>query len=153
MPKAQSRFSALLSGDESTNALGLSRRLAESIRRGVLNGQFAPGSRLPSTRGMASELAVSRNTVLEAYSQLLEEGYLQSRRGSGTFVSTTLPRDLLRARASVRQPVTRDRSAALSNRGSLIVNAYESVAGNELRAFNPGYPQLDPSLFTAWWRL
>ena len=65
-------------------AVSLSRQIASSLRRAVLNRQCPPGSRLPSTRTLASELGVSRNTVLDAYGQLLAEGYLEGRSGSGT---------------------------------------------------------------------
>jgi GntR family transcriptional regulator/MocR family aminotransferase len=55
---------------------------------------------VPSTRALAAELAVSRQPVLTAYDQLLHEGYLDGRTGSGTFASAALPDDLLRSPAS-----------------------------------------------------
>src|SRR5947209_7995026 len=82
----------------------LSRQLTDALRRAVLHGQYAPGSRLPSTRALAAELDVSRNTVLEAYGQLLAEGYLEGRTGSGTFVSHALPDALLRERLRAVSP-------------------------------------------------
>lgn len=59
------------------------RQLYDSIRRHILDGTFAAGYRLPSSRKLAEELAVSRNTVIHAYAQLMAEGYVQAVPGSG----------------------------------------------------------------------
>lgn len=72
-------------------------RLAEGIRRAILDGRFQPGERLPATRVIAAALGVARNTVLEAYDALSAEGYLVARHGSGTFVAPELPERALRA--------------------------------------------------------
>ena len=53
----------------------------------ILGGTLVPGTRLPSSRALADDLSVSRTTTLLAYEQLLAEGYLAARRGSGTFVA------------------------------------------------------------------
>ncbi len=65
----------------------LIRQIYQQIRKRILNGQLKANERLPSTRKMASELNVSRNVILEAYDQLLAEGFLVARRGSGTYVA------------------------------------------------------------------
>jgi GntR family transcriptional regulator/MocR family aminotransferase len=69
----------------------LSQQLYHALRRAILAGQLAPGTRLPATRALAHELGVSRNTVLLAYDQLLAEGYTVGQTGSGTYVATALP--------------------------------------------------------------
>jgi GntR family transcriptional regulator/MocR family aminotransferase len=66
------------------------KQLYESIREQVLTGRLKSGAKLPSTRELASDLGVSRNTVLLAYNQLLAEGYIQGSVGSGTYVSAVL---------------------------------------------------------------
>lgn len=66
-------------------------RLAEGLRRAILEGRFRPGERLPATRTLAQTIGLARNTVLEAYEQLTIEGYLIARRGSGTYVAPELP--------------------------------------------------------------
>lgn len=53
----------------------------------MLRGELCPGTRIPSSRSMAEELGLSRNVVLNAYSHLASEGYLETRHGSGTFVA------------------------------------------------------------------
>jgi GntR family transcriptional regulator/MocR family aminotransferase len=62
-------------------------RIAGSIRRGIDSGRFEAGARLPGSRSMAVALGVSRTVALMAYDQLESEGYLESRSGSGTYVS------------------------------------------------------------------
>jgi len=64
------------------------RRVEHALRRAIVEGRLAPGERMPSTRAFAVDLGVARNTVLDAYEQLTAEGYLMTRPGSGTFVST-----------------------------------------------------------------
>ncbi len=60
--------------------------LAEALRRAVRDGRLPAGSRLPPSRGLADQLGVSRGVVVRAYEQLVAEGYLRSRTGSGTVV-------------------------------------------------------------------
>ncbi|MER6257118.1 PLP-dependent aminotransferase family protein [Streptomyces sp. NPDC001584] len=65
----------------------LFRGLAAALRRLVDEGDLAPGARLPSERGLAAALALSRSTVVAAYDDLRADGTLASRRGSGTRVA------------------------------------------------------------------
>ena len=67
-------------------------QLTEALRNMVLSGHAPAGARLPSSRQMARELSVSRVTTLTALEQLTAEGYLETRRGAGTFVAADLPR-------------------------------------------------------------
>lgn len=62
------------------------RRVYEAIRRAITEQVLPSGSRLPSTRELAADLNVSRNTILAAFDQLLDEGYVAAKTGSGTFV-------------------------------------------------------------------
>src|SRR5574342_17883 len=75
----------------------LYQALYAHMRAAILSGELKDGMKLPSTRALADELNVSRNTVLNAYRQLLAEGYLDSTEGSGTFVTHVLPEWLLTA--------------------------------------------------------
>src|ERR1700740_3775563 len=63
------------------------RILYEAVRRAILSQQLIPGARLPSTRELARDLGLSRNTVLSTFEALLAEGYIVARTGSGTFVA------------------------------------------------------------------
>ena len=76
----------------------LQQQVYEGLRRAILECRLGPRARLPSTRSLARELGVSRNTVLAAYEQLLAEGYVVGRVGSGTYVAAELPDAMLAAR-------------------------------------------------------
>lgn len=65
----------------------LRAQLEEALRIAVRDGRLAAGVRLPSSRTLAKDLAVSRRLVVEAYAQLTAEGYLAARAGSGTYVA------------------------------------------------------------------
>lgn len=69
------------------SSLSLMRQIYTQIKKLILSGEVTSGTKLPSTRTLSEELQVSRNTVLEAYNQLLAEGFLDSRMGSGTVVA------------------------------------------------------------------
>jgi GntR family transcriptional regulator/MocR family aminotransferase len=64
----------------------LTRQVYRALRDAIRSGVFSPGSRVPPTRDLARDLGVSRATVVAAYEQLLAEGHLGARRGSGTYV-------------------------------------------------------------------
>jgi len=69
------------------------RQLTDWFRRAILDHRLKPGQRLPSTRQLAQELAVSRIPVLVAYEQLLAEGFLETFIGAGTCVARSIPQE------------------------------------------------------------
>lgn len=69
----------------------LYQQIYEGYREAILDGRLRGGERMPSTRGLADELGVSRFPVLNAFEQLVAEGYCEARVGAGTFVATSLP--------------------------------------------------------------
>jgi GntR family transcriptional regulator/MocR family aminotransferase len=79
----------LLPADGRPVAGGRGRRLESALREAVRGGRLAAGVRLPSSRDLAAQLGVARGTVTAAYGQLVAEGYLTSRRGSGTTIAAT----------------------------------------------------------------
>jgi GntR family transcriptional regulator/MocR family aminotransferase len=82
----------------------LQDQLARQIRERIRSGDLAPGDPLPSTRDLATELEVSRNTAVYAYERLMSEGYLQSASRAAVFVSPsiTMPRESKRTAAQTR---------------------------------------------------
>jgi GntR family transcriptional regulator/MocR family aminotransferase len=70
----------------------LQQQIRQMVAQGVLSGRFRAGERMPSSRGLAAHLGISRITVTLAYSDLVSSDYLISRGRSGYFVSTTAPR-------------------------------------------------------------
>lgn len=83
----------------------LSAQLRNALRGRITDGTLRPGTRVPSTRQLATDLGVSRTVVVEAYEQLCAEGYLTSQRGSGTSVADS-------ARAGVASALTADEAPA-----------------------------------------
>ena len=80
----------------------LYQQLAEELRQAVLQGRLKPNQKLPSSRVLAKSLGISRFTVTQSYEQLLSEGYLEARCGSGTFVCSQLPDDCLQTESIER---------------------------------------------------
>ncbi|HEY7127008.1 MAG TPA: PLP-dependent aminotransferase family protein [Ktedonobacterales bacterium] len=134
----------------------LYRQLYDGLRRAILAGQLRPGVRLPSTRALAGELNLSRNTVMSAYLQLFAEGYLEGKVGAGTYVARSLPDEMLQAQAAA-PPDARPRKteSRLSERGrhltSIPINLSRGRGGP--RAFRPGTPALDAFPFDLWRQL
>jgi GntR family transcriptional regulator / MocR family aminotransferase len=89
MKLAASGIVPLLALDRAA-AKPLYRQIYEGFREAILAGRLGAGQRLPSTRGLADELRISRLPVLTAFEQLLAEGYFESRTGAGTFVARSL---------------------------------------------------------------
>ena len=75
-------------------AKALHTQIYDAYRTAIVTGSLRPRQRIPSTRVLATELGVSRFPVLNAYAQLLAEGYFESRVGAGTVVSSLLPEQL-----------------------------------------------------------
>ena len=73
----------------------LHRQVYEQIRTAVLTGRVRSHQKLPASRQLAQSLGISRTTVIQSYAQLISEGYLETRRGAGTFVSAEIPDSLL----------------------------------------------------------
>ena len=163
-------FCTALSLNEASD-MPLYRQLYDGLRMAILNGQLKSGTRLQSTRELAVELGISRNTVLTAFEQLLAEGYLEGKTGSGTFVSSALPEELLAVRvpkAKITQPSRAKRN--LSKFGAALAetdierstNVYLSATANhlanshaadEIRAFRAGTPALDTFPNKLWSQL
>ncbi len=93
---------------ERASGVPLARQLAAEVRDQVVAGTLPVGRRLPSTRALATDLGVSRSVTEQAYDQLTAEGWLESRRGSGTYVAAGAapPRDR-------RQPRPRPQGSGL----------------------------------------
>src|SRR5260370_7400115 len=70
--------------------LPLSRQLAAALRGAIAEGSLGAAARLPSTRALAAELGIARSTVVGVFEQLLAEGYIAAKQGSGYFVPARL---------------------------------------------------------------
>ena len=111
-----------------TAAEPLHQQLYRQIRDELRSGTFSDSSsRLPSSRALATDLGIARNTVNLAFSKLHAEGYLQSKVKSGTFVADSLPETFLSARRSEAHPQT-ERPVRISDRVRAIP---DERAGNQ----------------------
>ncbi len=126
----------------------LHRQLYDEMRKAILTGRLRSGHRLPASRELANVMKLSRNTVLAAYDQLLAEGYIESRAGSGTFVAQMIP-DAMVPEPPSSVPADPSRATGeprrLSRRGLAIDAAPLTRTTSSLRgnAFRPGLPALD----------
>jgi GntR family transcriptional regulator/MocR family aminotransferase len=134
----------------------LHRQLYDGIRRAILSGQLPPGTQLHATRALAADLGLSRTTVMTAFDQLLAEGYIEGRHGSGTYVSRLLPEELLQAESKGRTPPSGTGThPRLSNRGQVLASTFSTFAqlGHRPRPFELGSPALDEFPVETWSRL
>ncbi len=140
-----------LLGIERRSKAPLYRQIYEGYREAIVDGRLRPGQRLPSTRGLADELGVSRLPVLNAFAQLLAEGYFESRVGAGTFVARSLPEDLLlaRGRAAAGAPTPRSAPRSVSRQSDVVLRRPEPwLAGRG--AFRVSQLALDHFPFGVW---
>src|SRR4030043_738737 len=70
-----------------TTVLPIYYQIKQTIKGWIVNKEFGPGNKIPSENELADRFNVSRLTVRQAISQLIQEGFLNSRRGEGTFVT------------------------------------------------------------------
>jgi GntR family transcriptional regulator/MocR family aminotransferase len=140
----------------------LYQQLYRAVRAAILGGRLKPETRLPSSRDLARDLALSRNTVVLAYEQLAAEGYVRGKGGSGTYVSAQLPDDMTSART---KSVPEWRASEL---GRPALSAYAerlvSFAADRRLTWEPrpatlpydfryGSPAFDPASHEIWCRL
>src|SRR4029078_5028954 len=120
-----------------------------------VNGNLAADTQLPSTRTLAAELGVSRNTVVAAFDQLIAEAYLEAKVGAGSFVANRLP-DALGKRT---RAVTRIVRATPGRRGLSLTG--ESLTRHDAfpslpirpRAFALGIPSVDEFPYAVWGKI
>lgn len=154
MPRQTTTFELMLPPrDARTTAR---RWLYASLRDEILAGRLRPGTRLPGTRDLAAQYGLSRGTIVSAFEQLASEGYVDGSVGSGTYVSTVLPDDLLQA------PRQSGADARAQGRAKRRVSAYARrlplAAAPEFdlrgaRAFRTDLPALDLFPIALWTQL
>jgi len=87
----------------------LQTQIRQKLVEAIVKGAYPGGTRLPSTRKMAEQLGVARNTVVLAYDQLIEEGFLESRQRSGVFVSENIRKNHVGLHETTRSDPAEDR--------------------------------------------
>lgn len=146
----------LIQPPDPAQPIPLYRQLYNNLRAAILTGRLKHGTRLPSTRELSESLNVSRNTVLNAFEQLLAEGYLESAPASGTFVAMTLPETPNRPAprsGSVEKPRWSLLARALTVAPAMHVGDPARKDAGHPRAFRVGLPALDAFPAALWARL
>jgi GntR family transcriptional regulator/MocR family aminotransferase len=127
----------------------LHRQVYDAFRAMILERRLQSGQQIPSTRALADELGISRIPVLDAYAQLLAEGYIESRAGAGTFVAISLSDRLLGGRPSAADVVKGRPSDAISRASALLpVEGVSWFQGSG--AFSVGQIAYDHFPFRVW---
>ncbi|MFD5392724.1 PLP-dependent aminotransferase family protein [Streptomyces sp. NPDC127097] len=157
MPESWVNLAESLGADlhlELTGPGGRRAVLIRALRDAVRSGRLAPGTRLPPYRSLAADLGIARNTVADAYAELVAEGWLSARQGSGTRVAhRAKPLTPTRAPAH-RAPASRPTHNLLQGRpdaASFPRTAWLAAARRALTAaphdaFGPGDPRGRPEL-------
>ena len=140
----------------------LYQQIYAHLRASILSGELKSGMKLPSTRTLKEELNVSRNTVFNAYRQLMVEGYIESVQGSGTYVAQILPDHLLTPQA---EEASRDADAREQLKPRFSDHANLQLAAPKMsrlssspievssRPFRFGIPALKSFPYKLWTRL
>jgi GntR family transcriptional regulator / MocR family aminotransferase len=134
------------------------RQLYDWFRRAITEGQMPPGQRMPSTRALAAELKVSRIPVLNAYEQLLAEGYLETFVGAGTCVARSIPDETVAAPAEKLRSRTQEKTESLSTRrisrrGTALTLVPPQSWLNSMGAFRVSLPAIDKFPIGIWSKL
>lgn len=126
--------------------LSLREQLLLFLRKGIADGSVQAGIRLPASRVLAAQLGLSRMTVTEVYGQLIAEGFLQARTGSGTYAMARIAEPAASPPTLSESPLGSARARALTGNDSMSV----ARAGWPL---TPGLPALDAFPYALWGRL
>ncbi|HEY7983189.1 MAG TPA: PLP-dependent aminotransferase family protein, partial [Ktedonobacterales bacterium] len=137
------------------------RQLYERLRGQMLAGLLADGARLPSTRGLAAELGISRTTTALAYQMLLLEGYIESRVGDGARVALVRP---AQSAAKPERPAHGVAAQSSDQQGARRANPLNTRAGEALatldghgtrraHTFSTGLPNVHHFPWETWARL
>jgi GntR family transcriptional regulator/MocR family aminotransferase len=131
---------------ERASGTPLSRQIYMQVRAAVLSGALRAGTRVPSSRVMAAQLGVARASVVSAYEQLLAEGYLASRIGSGTFISDEVA-GLTDGRRHTPRAIKRP---AVVTSARAFPDFERSAMQGEARPFNTGRTLVDARTAENW---
>ncbi|MEM5421483.1 PLP-dependent aminotransferase family protein [Paraburkholderia ferrariae] len=116
------------------------RQLHKLLQQAILSRELPAGARVPSSRLLAAELGIARNTVTQVYEQLVLEGYVTSATGRGTFVADTSPDEIVGATeiGSMQTRTNGGASGAALPAGKVATNSQSAKGADALAAAAPG---------------
>ena len=131
------------------------RWLRDELRSAILNGRLKRGARMPSSRGLARQYQCSRGTVVMAFEHLRAEGYIEGRKGTGTFVALALPDDSLSASRPAIHLKRQASRAEISKRGRIATEHVSTLPASRSigKAFRSYEPAIDLFPVELWSRI
>lgn len=134
--------------------VSLFQQIYESLLKNILSNRLRAGVKLPSTRSLAKELKVSRNTVMAVYEQLIAEGFLYGETGAGTFVNKQIPNDFSK-REKVKDQLNPASSRQIAKRNQVYLDTsftFTSIP-DKPRTFQTGFSAVDEFPLEIWTRI
>lgn len=129
----------------------LHQQIYDAYRKAIVDGRLRPGQRILSSRALASELGLSRFPVLNAYAQLVAEGYFESRVGAGTVASSSIPDQVMSSGPTgARLAATRSGPRPLAHLSSILSRAESSPWLSGWGAFGVGQVAFDQFPLQVW---
>ncbi|PHM36571.1 PLP-dependent aminotransferase family protein [Xenorhabdus innexi] len=149
--KSQAQFPHLLLDDGY-----IKDQVYHTIRNAILDGRLTENTKIPSTRALAEMMSISRNSVIAGFDRLTDEGYLIARKGSGTYVSTTIPDKLVAINRTYESKEKKTIAASnLSTATNALMPFWEKIQpeSNQYPIFNIGVGCVDQFPHKLWGQL
>ncbi len=140
---------------DSSSDTPMYKQLYTLIREAILSGRFKGGQKLPGTRTFSSELKISRNTVVQAFEQLMIEGYISGRIGAGTYITKEIPDKFLSGRKT--QPAQKIKSRQTQFKIDKSLGSFDlllrNISEDKIVPFQNGLPSLEDFPFNTWLKI
>ncbi|ALG78262.1 GntR family transcriptional regulator [Yersinia enterocolitica] len=127
------------------------------IKELILNGQLKAGRKLPSSRTLSEMMSISRNSILSGFERLIDEGYLVTKKGSGTYVTSVIPDEVIQVKSIYLQEKINNKNSTENINSHMQVmkkiwDMTSPYAGNNMK-FNIGVGCIDLFPHELWGRL
>ena len=136
-----------------SSKIPLYKQLYESIRNSIIDGKFSVGQKLPGTRTLATELKISRYTVSTAFQQLLIEGYIKGKPGSGSYINEIPDKPLQFKSKGSSSTTKRKIFTKISKQVESIQYYRDAIASTNIIPFRISVPSQDEFPIKTWLKL
>ncbi len=151
MPKETEEIPFVAIQLDESSSVPIYKQLYNAIRNSILSGSLKGGQKLPSTRTLADEFGVSRNTVILAFEQLIAEGYIKGKAGAGTYVTDEIPDKLLKINRSLEY--YKNGSFKIKLKKELTSPSKMYMPENNIIPFQHGVPSIQDFPFDKWTKI